>query len=582
MSVFSWPVFYLNDDVTMRSILSGSYTGTPDGHAVYMKYPLTGILSGLYKIAGDVPWLELFFIGCILWALAELVMNVKHKKTGLLFGGLFLLPFYLYMHYTVIAAILVGTTAYLVCAGKSRIKPVLFWLLAWMVRSQVAYLALPFLGVALLWKLQGEYAAWKECATSEAIAGNIPKASESGAKFNKKEAGRPGVLIMWKKELRGWLKTGCMALAGFLVCTGLHHLCYAGKDWQAYLKYNDARTTLYDYTDFLSTDFYAENYEKYAMTESQFIILNSYNTLLDHSIDEEKMEQVAATVSEGMTSRREGPVWLKESVKQYYYQIRYGESIYVWLWLAIFGGLALVVILGRDWISLLLLGCYGGGRSLIWVFLIWKGRFPERIAISLYVIELLLLVGMWSLQWDLQKRNFEKLIMYIRKSHKFRPGLAVAGRVCLAGMGIMLAGLLVVQIRTDAARAVEKKTLQQEWNVLKEYCGNDCDRLYLIDVFSAVEYSGLSFERDSENLMLAGGWMSASPLAAERFHAFEAGDGAEALFGKDQVSFLAQKDRDLTWLEDYLQERFGACALQATSEIPCSPNKVFVEYKVVK
>lgn len=546
MSVFSWPVFYLNDDVTMRSILSGSYTGTPDGHAVYMKYPLTGLLSGLYRVAGGVPWLELIFIGCILWALVEMVIPLKHKKAGLLFGVLFLLPFYLYMHYTVIAAILAGTAAYLMCVGKSPIKPILFWFLAWMVRSQVAYLALPFLGVALLWKLRSVYAAWKECATCKAAAGNCLKVS-----------------------------------VVFLLCAGLNRLCYADADWQAYLKYNDARTTLYDYTDFLSTDLYAENYEQYAMTESQFIILNSYNTLLDHSIDEEKMEQVAAAVSEGMASRREGSVWLKESVKQYYYQIRYGESIYVWLWLAIFGSLALVVILGRDWISLLLLGCYGAGRSLIWVFLIWRGRFPERVAVSLYVIELLLLIGMWNGLPDLCRENLKKL-RFFSKEGKNKKRLWIVSRVCSVGLGIMLAGLLVVQIRTDAARAVEKKTLQQEWSVLKEYCGNDRDRLYLIDVFSAVEYSGLSFERDSENLMLAGGWMSASPLAAERFHAFGAGDGAEALLGKGQVSFLAQKDRDVTWLEDYLQERFGACDLQAVSEIPCSPNKVFVEYKVVK
>ena len=521
-----------------------------------------------------VPWLELFFIGCILWTLVELVITLKHKKAGLLFGILFLLPFYLYMHYTVIAAILAGTAAYLVCAGKSRKKPVLFWLLAWMVRSQVAYLALPFLGVALLWKLRSMYAAWKD-------SGNTPKVSESGAIFNGIEEGRSGGWILWKKELRGWLKTGCVALAGFLLCAGFNHLCYAGKDWQAYLKYNDARTTLYDYTDFLSTDIYAENYEQYAMTESQFIILNSYNTLLDHSIDEEKMEQVAAAVSEGMTSRRGAADWLKESIKQYYYQIRYGETIYVWLWLAILGGLAWVVILGRDWISLLLIGCYGAGRSLIWIFLIWRGRFPERVAVSLYVIELLLLVGMWSQLHGLCRENLKKprfLPKEIEPLKRFR----IISRVCLAGIGIMLASLLVVQIRTDAARAGEKKALQQEWSVLKEYCENDCDSLYLMDVFSAVEYSELSFERDSKNLMLAGGWMSASPLAAERFAAFGVGDGAQALFGKEQVSFLAQKGRDVTWLEDYLQERFGACDLQAVSEIPCSPNKVFVEYKVVK
>ena len=74
------PVFYLNDDVTMRSILSGSYTGVPDGHVVYMKYPLTGMLSLLYRLTDKLPWLELFFAGCLIWAVAEMVSVGKGKE----------------------------------------------------------------------------------------------------------------------------------------------------------------------------------------------------------------------------------------------------------------------------------------------------------------------------------------------------------------------------------------------------------------------------------------------------------------------------------------------------------------------
>ena len=64
--ILSTPVFYLNDDVTMRSILSGAYTGTPDGHAVYMQYPLSGVLAILYRVVGFIPWMELFFVGTVL------------------------------------------------------------------------------------------------------------------------------------------------------------------------------------------------------------------------------------------------------------------------------------------------------------------------------------------------------------------------------------------------------------------------------------------------------------------------------------------------------------------------------------
>ena len=66
------PVYYLNDDVAMRSILSGAYTGSPDGHAVYMGYPLSALLSALYglteKLGLFIPWFDLFLAGCILLA----------------------------------------------------------------------------------------------------------------------------------------------------------------------------------------------------------------------------------------------------------------------------------------------------------------------------------------------------------------------------------------------------------------------------------------------------------------------------------------------------------------------------------
>lgn len=563
LAIWCGPVFYLNDDVTMRSILSGSYTGTPDGHAVYMKYPLAGILSILYGVVGEIPWLELFFAGCILWALVEMVSVAKYKRAGLFLGFLFLAPFYLYMHYTVIAAILVGTAAYLICAGKKRIKPVLFWLLAWTVRSQVAYLGIPFLGVALLWKLLATAAESRE---EEPLC--LQKAKSK---------------TRLKAERKDWLKAGCVAAAGFLLCVGINRFFYAGEDWQTYLQYNDARTTLYDYTNFLSTDYYGENFEQYGMSEEEFTILNSYNTMLDGSIDEVKVAQVAKAVANGMTAHRDEAAWLKECVKQYYYQMRYGEGIYGILWLAVFLVLAVLLVLGRDWISLLLLGCLGGGRSLIWVFLIWKGRFPERILLSLYMIELPLLVGMALNLSSLCKSNLKQIRqMMVQKAGSRERVLTFVGKVCAACVLLSMAGLLGIQVKADAVRAAEKRTIQQEWSTLKEYCGKNQEMLYLVDVFSAVEYSDIPYDKDAGNMMLAGGWMSASPLAQERFAAYGASDGAEVLYENEQVAFLAEKERDIAWLERYLQNRFGQCELQPGEEVVCSVDKVFVEYRVVK
>ena len=539
------PVFYLNDDVTMRSILSGSYTGVPDGHAVYMKYPLTGALSILYRIIGGIPWLELFFSCCFLWALWEILSVVKWKAIGLLVSFLFFLPFYLYMHYTVIAAVLAGTAVFLACAEEKRAKSILFWLVAWMVRSQVAYLSLPFLGVALL-------AGLLQC-------------TEGGVKA-------------YLKKSAGVLAAGVGSL---LICVGLHTINYAGEEWQAYLRYNDGRTTLYDYTNFLSTDHYAKHYEQYGMTAEEFAVLNSYNTMLDGSIDEVRMEEVAIAVSAGMTEEKDETAWLKECVKKYYYYIRYPDNIYVVLWLAAVVCSTGVLLFLRQWRSLLLLGCLEGGRSLIWVFLIWKDRFPERVEVTLYILELFLLVGMirpflataverlngYIQGMAEEKGTFKKPLMYT-----IRIGVMVVFCTGLAFLGC--------QIKADWERAGLQKSVQEEWTILKEYCGNSRETLYLADVFSIVEYSDLLFEQDPENIMMAGGWMSASPLAAERFAAYGATDGAQALFKNENVVFLAEKDRDVSWLEAYLQNRFGACELQSGQEILCGPDKILVEYRV--
>ena len=51
-------IAYYNDEMTMKSIASGLFTGKPDGHLVYMLYPLGLILKGLYTINAKIPWFD--------------------------------------------------------------------------------------------------------------------------------------------------------------------------------------------------------------------------------------------------------------------------------------------------------------------------------------------------------------------------------------------------------------------------------------------------------------------------------------------------------------------------------------------
>ncbi len=57
--------FYdLNDDVLMKDILSGVYTGTPEGHNIQMHWPASALISLFYRAARGLPWYGLFLCFC--------------------------------------------------------------------------------------------------------------------------------------------------------------------------------------------------------------------------------------------------------------------------------------------------------------------------------------------------------------------------------------------------------------------------------------------------------------------------------------------------------------------------------------
>lgn len=523
------PVFYLNDDVTMRSILSGAYTGRPDGHAVYMQYPLTGILALLYRLVNVVPWFELFFAVCIAGCMILLAGQFQQPVIGCLSAFVCYVPFCIYMHYTLVAALLAGTGIFLLMRRKYNGWSIVLLLLAYMIRGQIGLLCLPFAAAAVVWQV---------------------------AVTAKEER---------KKETLIWLRYSAVLLGGLTVCFLINSFCYRAPEWKRYLAYNDSRTLLYDYTDFLYADVYEDNYASYGMNEDEYRILSSYNTLLDAGIDEGKMKEVAELVSAAKPKESSFVQEVKNCISKYYLQIRYADAPYNYIWIASYLLLGAGFLLSRKWLQLLVLCVLGAGRSMIWMYLLWRGRFPERVSLSLYIIELMILLGMgFYMVRDMKclSQKFQKL----------------GGVVCV----LLLLCLAVFQWKTTEEKLEWQTGLQKEWNLLKEYCGEHSDRFFLADVFSIVEYADFQYMRDAENIMLLGGWMSDSPLAGKRLAELDSKDAAEALYYQERVSLIADKDADIDWLEAYLQKRFGECKLEAVAEIGNAGAKVFVEYRVVR
>lgn len=181
---------------------------------------------------------------------------------------------------------------------------------------------------------------------------------------------------------------------------------------------------------------------------------------------------------------------------------------------------------------------------MIWVYLIARGRFPERVWVSLYLLEICLLLGMLFREWIGSRESVPGGI------RRFLP--AATAVLVLA----LLWGAAAIQLPQTLQMAETQREKQEQWNTLAQALEGQEDLLYLMDVFSAVAYAGELYGRDPEQIMLLGGWLTGSPLALQRLEKYGAPDAALAL-GHGQVCLVAAGDRDMSWLEAYLCHRLG-------------------------
>ena len=64
----------LNDDILIKDILSGAYTGTPEAHNIQMLYPLAWIFKMLYGINPSIPWFGMIEVG-FMWLCMILMLG---------------------------------------------------------------------------------------------------------------------------------------------------------------------------------------------------------------------------------------------------------------------------------------------------------------------------------------------------------------------------------------------------------------------------------------------------------------------------------------------------------------------------
>lgn len=592
--VTGWDFYYdLNDDVLIKDILSGVYSGSPSGYTMQLLYPLGFVLSVLYR-GLSVPVFGVFLILCqfgAVWAVgyqSAACCKTRAGKAivlaaeGLLWTAAFGMHF-VYVQYTVTAGMLAGAALFWILTAKRRrwIALLLYWL-AFCLRTEMALLILPLACIAGLCALVREARNEKRDAAEQ----KDPLVKKNAAEQKNAPAKRKSGAAVRYVSLFGVL------LAGMGILYAADAAAYSGTEWKQFRQFFDDRTALYDYRlDFAEQ--YEENkdaYEKLGISKARQQLLANYNFGADDGIDAGLMHQLAQAAS-GQEELAEQAVSVEQELSVG--QAASGQeasggqglSVAVWrllhenwfgkgdaplnlIWIGM--GLAVCVLSckkGRLWKlwQPLFAGACG---AFLWLYLLLQGRMVERVTHPLYLAQILLFAGLWLAE----RREEAMRESAADKSGCGRADRRAGGKVCAAAKGFLtpehasalFAGACVAvglvflpgTISEIGAEAGRRETVNAANEAVMDYCMAHPKTLFLEDVYSTVAYSEkIMTDRDKPfNYDLLGGWLVKSPLTARKLSAFGFSSMGEAVCAGEGVNLLAEAGADVGWLEEFFAD----------------------------
>lgn len=564
----------LNDDVLIRDILSGIYSGQPQARDIQQLYPLGLLIGLLYRIPGasGIDWYGGFLLLCQ-WGCVALTgccaagCMAGRKKTAWFVAALgmcclltVMLPRLVFVQYSITTAMLVAAAAYLLLTTRARIMPLVFLLLAYTLRSEMTLLLLPLVGVVLLFRMADELAG----------------ADRDRGHSQPPDYGRIIPSVAWILIL----------LAGLALLTLWNHAAYSAPGWRAYNDFFDARTELYDFQSIPDYAGHRAFYDGIGLSEEEQVLLENYNFGLDEAIDAETLRAVA---DYARSLRTDGSLLdrMWRALPLYLYRLRnfhlpqsvetpqtdapwnllIGLGYLFWCIAGLRhavgqvreGRKLLRAVMGFIWQPVLLFFV----RSGLLLYMMAVGRDPVRITHGIFLTETLILAG----------------CLLRREAAVTDTDSAFTGKaqlVCAAGLLLIVICYLPAQLRMVAREEENRRSFNQAYGQLEETFAAHPEEYYLMDVYTSVSYdhtapvtysaemfhmpahTGTARPAAGMNHDLCGGWYCKSP--AQEAKLTDRGlpeEMGEALL-EEKVCFVTAVGEETDWL----------CAFYASKGIP--------------
>lgn len=566
----------LNDDMMIKDIMAGVYTGTPEGHNMQTLYILGALIGFCYRLCGRLPWYGLFLclcqFGCFFLLGLRLTGLMEHedsaaKACGNRCGkGFVLLLLCLFqwgiclshlvnIQYTITCALMSATAIFLFVTTPPtdtvrqfvirNIPSMLLVIAAYQLRTEMLLLTLPFVALAGLFR-------W----------------SEERKVFTKENRQKYGAVV------------GIM-LAGMLLSQGIDLVAYGSAEWRDFQDFFDERTTVYDfYPEVVTEEDYAADLEQIGVTDTQRELLRNYNFGLDDTIDTQMLASIADYAAGTVGASRDWGAVYREKSQLYLYRIFHaGDAPYnvivLWAYAAVLAaglgaGFQHVVTGEKEsrlhrfafvWQTVLL----AMTRTAVWMFILMRGRAPERITHSLYLVEFTLLAAM-----------LVRILQRCPKKNYVIHGMAVL-------FILMIAGNLITSVQLVQHDQGQRAEVNQDRQEIDAYCRAHGDNFYFEDVYSTVAFSQKMFadvDNTLANYDILGGWICKSPLYQEKLKQYHIDSAADALLYQDNV-YLIMSDTEAAgqgfdWLTDYYADRGITVSVQQSDTI----NDNYAVYEV--
>lgn len=510
-------VYGIVDDRTMMEVISGQYLGTPDAHGFFMGYWYPLLVSGLYGAVRNVDWyalgyilLQLFCMGLMAWRLSE--QQEQRKRFRYIWPAV-LIALWLILDVKPMTQLSFTTTAAVVAVT------VIFW---YMTAEKIEIRDLILLTVLCVLSIELRFSVFCMILPVCGLLWLFRVWEDKGAD---------------KKNL--WVPAAPV-LAAVLYVAGLA-VGYGSDSWQSYNVFNNTtRSMIYDYEEYMFPRYEDEQalYNSVGIdSKARAKNLYYYNYTADDRIDPEFFEAYFTKRHQEVVAQTDVVQKLKYTVSSYVKGTVTGKYEYLHLAALVgYGILLLGWIRRRDWENAIKTLTIPGMQILLWLYLIYRGRMPERVLISMNLMMLVPLILLFR--------------EYFRKESELTK---LRRTVMILLLAAMFAGAAwkVASVRTQNLETTKWNRNVEE---LKAYCMDHPENFYFNDVTSMAmtTYNVHLWQAEPYvmNYMSLGDWIAYSPVWEEKLTQNGISSVKDALYSTDNVYLISSFDRGTEYLTE--------------------------------